>query len=337
MAGGDATIEDVAARAGVSVATVSRAVRGLPNVSPATRQRVLAVAAELDYRPHPQAARLATGRTRAIGMAVPLLNTWYHSQLLAGAEAVLQAEGYELLVYSVTGPEARRRFLAEAQPFRRRVDGLVLADLHLPEGEAEDLAALGVAIVTVGQRSPHLASVQIDDREGVRMAVRHLVELGHTRIALVGGLAENPLGFSVPEVRRGAWEDSLTEAGLPHDPGLVELGNDDVQGGVEAGRSLLSAERPPTAVFAASDEMAFGVLRAARDARLQVPDQLSVVGFDDHDLSRFFDLTTVVQSVVQQGAVAARALLDLLVGGDISHQMVPVSLVVRASTAALSP
>jgi LacI family transcriptional regulator, repressor for deo operon, udp, cdd, tsx, nupC, and nupG len=328
-----ATIEDVAASAGVSMATVSRALRGLSNVAPDTRARVEAAAAALQYRPDPNAARLAAGNSRAIGVAVPFLGAWYFSQVLAGTEAVLAPAGYDLLVYAAAEPGDRRRFLSDALPVRKRVDGLVLVDIHLPPDDADAWAASGVCVVTIGQRTESFPSVLIDNRTAAATAVRHLVELGHREIALIDS-ADDRFHFTVPELRRQGCQDALHEAGLSLRPEHVAHGRFTVDSGREAMEALLDAPVRPTAVFACSDEMAIGALQAARTRGLQVPGDVSVVGFDDHDLSSAIGLTTIRQPVADIGAQAASLLLAELAAGEPTrdHAVMPTDLVVRGST-----
>lgn len=329
------TIDDVATEAGVSVATVSRALRGLPNVAPATRARVLEAAARLSYRPDPNAARLAAGRTTTVGMAVPFVHRWYFAQVIGGVEGVLAPAGYDLMLYAIDGEDARRRFLAEAMPFRKRVDGLIVVDLHVSERETDELARTGVHLVTVGRRTERFPSVTIDNRAGATAAVEHLVGLGHRRIAYVGDTDEHPLGFAVPELRRDAYRLALGRHGLEVRPDWEVPGGFTIDGGVEAGRRLLAATPRPTAVFTASDEMAMGVLIAARELGVRVPDEVSVVGFDDHDAARPLGLTTVRQPAFAEGAAAAGLLLDEMAGHGTSpgRWEAPVELVVRDTTA----
>jgi DNA-binding LacI/PurR family transcriptional regulator len=329
-----ATIEDVATAAGVSVATVSRALRGLPNVAFSTRELVRTVADSLDYHADPAAARLATGRSRAIGIAVPLLNGWYFSQVVAGAEAVCTEAGYDLIVMGVTGDEARGNFLHGRSAVHRRVDALVMVDIPLTPEETEQLAGRGLPVVTVGGITDRFPSVGIDDVEVGRLATAHLIGLGHRRIALLGGQPEDPLGFDVPDLRRHGYERAHAEAGLPVDPRLLVGGNFSVTGGYEAMSALLGLGAPPTAVFAMSDEMAFGALWALRVLGLRAPEDLSVIGVDDHDVSAAVDLTTVRQRVADHGARAARLLIDGLTGATVTamrHQN-PVELVQRGTT-----
>lgn len=328
-----ASIGDVAARAGVSVATVSRALRDLPNVAPSTRDRVRMAAAELQYVADPNASRLAAGRTRTIGMVVPLITQWYFAQVVTGAEGVLAASGYDLLLYNVGGPSGRARFL-ESLPFRKRVDGVIVVDLPLSEREQERLQSAGAPVVLVGVRSRTAPTVTIDNVAAACTATRHLVNLGHERIGLVSGSPDDPLGFPAPLERRAGYQRVLEEAGLDARPELDVPGNFSMRGGAEAMAQLLAADRPPTAVFAESDEMAIGALKTVRDAGLCVPADISVIGFDDHEAAEYLGLTTMHQSVLDQGEVAAGVLLRTIEGGGRApeHIVLPTKLVVRTTT-----
>jgi LacI family repressor for deo operon, udp, cdd, tsx, nupC, and nupG len=331
-----ATIEDVAAAAGVSVATVSRALRGLPNVAWSTRERVAKAADALSYRADPSAARLASGRSRSIAIAVPLLNGWYFAQVVAGAEAVCSEAGYVLVVMCVADRSGRRALVDAATSIDRRVDGVVFVDVPVREDELESVAASGLRVVTIGQRCDGFSSVGIDDVAVGELAVAHLVGLGHRRIGIIGGQAEDQLGFVVPQMRQNGAERALTGAGLALDPALYVGGSFNVGGGREAMAELLARPDPPTAVFAMSDEMAFGAMQTLRSAGLRTPDDVSLVGVDDHDLAEVVGLTTVRQSAADHGARAARLVIDALDGVDdgtpvrIVHE---IELVVRETTA----
>lgn len=330
-----ASIDDVAGRAGVSTATVSRALRGLPNVSAATRDRVLRAAAELDYVVSPSASSLASGRSRVVGVVVPYVNRWFFSQVICAVEAVLRAAGFDLLLYNVGDDAARERFFRE-MPLRKRVAAVLVLSLAPSEAEADALRALGVPVVSVGSEADGLASVRIDDRAAGRAAVQHLVDLGHRDIALVSSGWPVPMHFTAPVDRRQAYLDVHRSTGLPVDPALEADGQFTLDGGERATTELLGRGRRPTAVFAMSDEMAFGVLRAMRRHGLRAPADLSVVGIDGHELADLLDLTTVAQPVLEQGEVAARLLLRLLDEGGRevpAPTVLPTRLVVRGTTA----
>jgi DNA-binding LacI/PurR family transcriptional regulator len=329
-----ATIGDVASVAGVSVATVSRALRGLPNVSPDTRARVAEAAALLRYQPDPHASRLATGRTNTIGMAVPLLDRWYFGKVVAGVESVLTSCAHDLILYEVDGEAALRRFLSESAPYRKRTDGLILAELTVPRDLLSDLVAAGVVMATVGDRTEEFPSVCIDNEAAARLVMTHLIELGHRRIGVIRGQSSAPVHFDVPDLRlRGALA-TLEEAGLPPAPAHVQSGAFTIKGGFDAMTKMLEHSEAPTAVFAFSDEMAIGAIRAARDHGLVVPGDLSVAGFDDHDVSWAVELTTVAQPVVGLGESVAQLLLDRLDDrrAPVRHLVHDVTLVERATT-----
>lgn len=331
-----ASIGDVAARAGVSVATVSRALRGLPNVAPSTRNRVLAAAAALHYVADPNASRLAAGKTRTIGIVVPLFTQWFFTQVVAGAEGVLAASGHDLLLYSVGGHEGQERFL-DRLPFRKRVDGLVMIDVPLTEAQQDRLASAETPVVLVGVRSSRFPTVTIDNEAAATTATRHLLNLGHRRIGLISGVPDDPLHTPTPLERRIGYRRALAEAGVELRPDLDVSGNFSMQGGAEAMAQLLAVDRPPTAVFSQSDEMAIGALRTIRDAGLDVPGDVSVVGFDDHEAARYVGLTTIHQAVMAHGEVAAELLVGRLRdgcddGSDPTHVVMSTKLVVRATT-----
>ena len=333
MANSRPTIKDIARVTGVSVATVSRALRDLPYVAPETRSRVLEVAAELQYEAHPQASRLVSGRTWTIGVVAPQFGTWFPFRALGGINSVFAEAGYDVLISMMTAPGDRRRFLQDARYFCRRVDGLVLIDTFVSvEGDSAD-AFFDRPAVAVGERLDGASSITIDNRSAARRAVGHLVELGHARIGLVSGPPLPDLPTPVPEQRRLGYEDALRAAGLPVDPGLAVSGEWTATGGAAALASLLDGPDPPTAVFCMSDEMAFGVLRAAARGGLTVPDDLSVVGFDDHDLAGAMGLTTMRQAVDAMGVRAAETVLGLIDGAPVTDVTRDVPLIVRETTA----
>lgn len=325
------TIEDVAQAAGVSVATVSRALRDLPNVAPSTREKVRSVADELQYRPDPSASALAAGRTRTVAMAVPVLDSWYFTQVMAGAEAVLSGAGYDLLLFSVDTNERRQRLLSG--PLLKRADGLIVVDLRIPRGEVDALLASPLEVVAVGIEIPGASAVVVDDHRIAFEAVSHLASLGHQRIALIEGLPDDPLRFHVPAERRRGYSDALAAAGCSEIDDFVVAGNFSVEGGREAMARLLDGPQPPTAVFAMSDEMAFGALRELWDRGLDAPSDVSVIGVDDHDFASIVGLTTVQQEVARHGEVAARILLDRLDAGqrDIVRHTATATFIERST------
>lgn len=333
-----ASITDVARAVGVSASTVSRALRGQPGVSDRMRERIAEVAASLGYTASRSASSLASGRTFTIGVAAPYVGRWFFGTVLDAAEKVFSGGGYDLLLYNLGSTEARKRFFTTL-PVRKRVDA-ILSLLIPDQEEAKALRSLKVPMAaTVGGPIPGFTVVGIDDRLGATAAVRHLVNLGHRRIGMIAG-PSGPLHWTTPIERRQAYLDVLDEAGLAYDPALEVDGAYTVRGGERAMTELLATPRPPTAVFAQSDEMAMGALRALRLHRLKVPDDVSVIGFDDHELSEVIGLTTIAQPVARQGAEAARLLLRQLENPDAAapdHVQMPTKLILRDTTAPPRP
>jgi LacI family repressor for deo operon, udp, cdd, tsx, nupC, and nupG len=328
-------IRHVAKLAGVSVGTVSRALRGQPGVAAETRHRVKAAAGKLGYVASPSAASLASGRTMAVGVVVPYLTRWYFASVVQGAEAVLADAGYDVLLYDLAGRTDTRARLLGGRLLEKRVDAALLVTLDLDPTERKALRGLGRPVALVGGRAD-FPSVSIDDVEAGSTATQHLLDLGHRRIAFVGidRLARGT--FRAAGDRRRGYRRALRLAGVTVDPTLELPGDFSVAGGRRAMHELMSLDDPPTAVFAASDEMAMGCLHAIRQAGRQVPGDFSVIGIDDHEMSAMQDLTTVAQPVVEQGRIAAGLLLKLLRGEMMPAEaavVVPTQLVVRSTTA----
>ncbi|NNE10729.1 MAG: LacI family DNA-binding transcriptional regulator [Ilumatobacter sp.] len=333
------SIEDVAAAAGVSVATVSRALRDLPNVAAATRQRVRDAAEQLDYQADPAAARLATGRSQTVAIIVPYLNGWYFSHVVAGAEAVCAEAGYDVIVMGV-GAATRDADVAKAtKGLHRRADAAIFVDVRVGDAELDALDRQSLAVVSVGREMQDAPSIGIDDVEVGRLATQHLLALGHRRIGMIHGPEQDPFRFVVPQQRQRGYELALADAGIALDPSIQAPGTFTVDGGTAAFDRVMGGDGPPTAIFAVTDETAFGVILAARTRGIRIPEDVSLIGVDDHDLSAVVGLTTVHQDVAAHGARAARAAVAMLEGEDAptGRQNQPVELVVRHTTAPPAP
>lgn len=330
------TIRDVADAAGVSTATVSRALRGLPHVDPQTRAKVEKVAREMDYVVSPSASRLASGRTGTIAVIAPFIARWFFATVLSGVESVLQSSDIDLLVFEVGDPATTYRVPPE-QRLRGRVDGLLVVSLPSDEAAVADLLSLGLPVSLIGSAAPGVPSVSIDDVTAGRVATQHLINIGHERIGIITG-QPNPTGFTPAEDRRRGYRTALDEAGLEYRPGFEGYGYFTVAGGEQAMTGLLALAQPPTAVFAASDEMGFGAIRALQRHGLRPGHDVAVIGVDGHDLSDLLDLSTVVQPVRDLGRMATESLLAQLrlPPADRSQiaqaTSVPTTLVVRGST-----
>jgi DNA-binding LacI/PurR family transcriptional regulator len=328
-----ASIEDVARRAGVSIATVSRSLRGLPDVAAATRDRVLTAARELDYVASPFAARLASGRTATVGVVVPFVNRWYFAEILGAVEAVLHQAHFDLLLYNLGDEAGRQRFFTDL-PVRKRVDALLIASLVLSDEETDALTSLGVPVGLLGVDHPLFHSTRIDDRGSAFAAVSHLIELGHRRIGLIGGDTDDPMRFTPPHHRRVGFIEALATAGVEPAAELEHLGYFTTAGGRAATEALLAASGRPTAIFAESDEMAYGALLALRRAGLRVPQDVAVIGFDDHASAELLDLSTIRQPVDDQAVDLTTRVLAAIAEPSIPArvEVLPTSLVVRGST-----
>lgn len=335
------TIYDIADRARVSIATVSRVFNEHPRVSEATRRRVFTVAEELGYEPHASAQSLARQNTQLISAVVPMMTSFFFMEVLRGIQDRLDESAYDLLVYASRTLSRVDGQLGRAVQ-RGRSDGLLLVSTPLTPERARTLANSRRAVVLVDSSHDDFDSVAIDNRRGGLEATRHLLENGHERIGLV-----LPVETSVPAAeRRAGYVDALTEAGLDVDERLVVCADwDRDQDGYTryAGycgmKALLDrfegdpAGRP-TAVFVAADVMALGALRAAHEAGLRLPDDLQMVGFDDTASAAYVGLTTLAQPMVEMGRLATEKLLRRLRDPETppSHTVFAPQLVVRETS-----
>ncbi|MEO1056709.1 MAG: LacI family DNA-binding transcriptional regulator [Actinomycetota bacterium] len=340
-----ARIEDVAGAAGVSVATVSRALRGLPNVAESTRRRVADVAEQLGYQPDPAATRLAAGRTNTVIVVVPHLGSWYFSNIVAGVEAVCTNAGYDVLVIGADEPSRVDRLIDERSQLERRADGVVLVDIPVAGELAESLASRRVRVATVGWRVGDHPAVVLDDPAVGALAAEHLLQLGHRELGVIGGDLD-PIAFEVPERRLRGFRERCSQHGVQLAAHRIVGGGFRLDGGYAAMATLLESE-PPTAVFAMSDEMAFGALMALQERGLRPGRDVSVIGVDDHEFAHVVKLTTIRQDVIGNGAAAARVLIAALQQQDATsadnvavehHEAAPpgFSLVARSTTGPLN-
>jgi DNA-binding LacI/PurR family transcriptional regulator len=295
---------------------------------------VQSAAEELGYVASPSASRLATGRTRTVAVIVPLLAKWFFAEVIAAAGRVLSDAGYDVLLTELPTPAKRADFFA-APRLRGRSDGALVIALQLTSEELEALQGQGQRVALVGLERPGASSIRVEDRDGGRAATRHLVNLGHQRIAFLS-IEEAPgstLGGVPPAQRLLGYRDALREAGIPRDSALELRVDNTTDAGADAVAGLLSLAEPPTALVAASDELAFGALATLRRSGLRVPDDFSVVGYDNHELAATVDLTTIDHGVAEQGRLAAEALVTSLAGASPAIGRIAPRLVVRGTTA----
>ena len=337
MARKSVTIRDVARRAGVSVATASRALNGKQVVNTQTRDRILAVMEELGFRPSPAARRLSLGRTLTVGVVVSFLTRPQAAERLRGVDTVLTDSEFDLVVYNVESVQKRDHYLASLA-HSQRTDGLMVMSLPPPEEAVPPLSQSPVPVVFIDVHTPsvaQLARVIGDDVRGGALVGRHLVGLGHRRIAFIGDAIQSPFGFTSSRDRERGLTQELAAAGIDIPPAWVGHGAHGRYEARELARRILAGHDRPTAIFAASDTQALGVVAAARELGLHVPDDVSVVGFDDIEAADYVGLTTVSQQLFESGRLGAEMLL-----AEIEHrserppvaQLTP-QLVVRATTA----
>lgn len=332
--GGTPTLEMVAARAGVSRATVSRVVNGSPKVSPDVAEVVREAIAALNYVPNRAARSLASRRTQAIALVVPestsrVFNDPFFATLVQGVGLALSTTEYTLsmLIESETGGEKTRRYLLGGN-----VDGALVASHHTGDHSYANVSrslpvVFGGRPLDASESVTH--TVDVDNTHGAELATQHLLDRGRRRIATIAGPQDMPPGVD----RRRGWQTTLERAGLPAD--MVEYGDFSPASGAIAMRRLLERHPDLDAVFAANDQMAIGAYSAIADAGRTVPADVAVVGFDDdrYASTSMPPLTTVHQPSLEMGAEMARTLVRLIEGSDVAQStLLPTSLVIRQST-----
>ncbi len=337
-AGGRVTIADVAADAGVGVGTVSRVLNGSDQVRPATLRAVQDSIDRLGYRPSHAATALVRGTPRTVAVVVAHMTRPSTVVRVASALTVLAEAGYDTIVCNVDTPAERDRHLETLLP-AHRADGVLAISVPLSREQWAPFGRARVALVSVDAVTPGVPQTIVDNVAGGRLAVRHLIGLGHRRIGFVGDVAfTRPpagLGFTSSADRLRGYRQALAEAGLGFEARLIRRGPHDAATAAEHAAELLSAGNPPTAIFAASDTQAIGVLAAAERFGVAVPGQLSVIGFDDIESAAFLGLSTVRQPLARSGAEGAQRLCALLRGERLPARRseLPLELVARASTA----
>lgn len=330
---GAATIADVAARAGVGVSTVSRVLND-GQVSAPTRTKVLAAMSDLTYRPQASARALASGATGMLGMVIPFFTHPSAVERVRGVLAAMETTSHELVLCNVADPSQRDEYLGRSTPLDR-TDGLLIVSLSPRDDEANALLRAGVPVVLVDAHHPRLPRVVTDDMHGGALATRHLLELGHERIAFVGDVSDPGYGFVASRRRLAGYREALQAAGVPASPSLCREGPHDRLVAHRLTRELLSLPQPPTAIFAASDTQALGVLEAAGFEGFAVPGDLSVIGFDNLEVSPYVGLTTVCQPLQESGRRGIERLLAALHGEDDGplEEQLELDLKVRRTTA----
>jgi DNA-binding LacI/PurR family transcriptional regulator len=327
-------MEEVAARARVSTATVSRVINGSPLVRPRTAERVWEVIRRLGYYPDTQARALVSGKTRMFGLIISDITNPFFPELVKSFEFAATLRGYEVIVAN-TDYNSERMAMCVRRMIERKVDGVAILTSEIDRHLLTELSRRRQPIVFfgVGAVKSLISDINVDYEHGIRQAVRHLVELGHKRVGFISG----PLELRSARTRREAFLKCIRSCGIPVEPRLIFEGNHKIDGGQAAMKQLLSSLPQPTAVLTSNDLTAIGALQAIASAGLSVPGDISVIGFDDIELSRFTrpPLTTIRLSRDEIGRKAFDALYRSAEGLRKSGERIAIStdLVVRESTA----
>jgi LacI family transcriptional regulator len=335
------TISDIAREARVGVGTVSRVLNNHPNVSQATREKVLEVAQKLNYQPHAFAQGLARRRSNILAAIIPFFTNYFFIEILHGIQDKIQSLGYDLMLYGLNenNPEQFEKYLLRATQ-KGRVDGLMLFSLRLPPDFAEQYRGINQPFVLVDCYQQEFDSITVDNCTGAYAATKHLVSLGHTRIGMINA---NP-GAPPAQQRLEGFKNALKESGLSCDNKLIKSSKVVKYDGFsrEAGylamiEMLEMGAARPTAIFVASDIQAMGAMTALRDNGLKVPDDMAIVGFDDIELAQHIGLTTVRQPMYEMGVLAVGRILDRMTdrNGSVTHTTFTPKLIVRESCGAV--
>jgi DNA-binding LacI/PurR family transcriptional regulator len=314
------TLQDMASILNLSKSTVSRALAGDPRVAEATRNRVVALAERIGYRPNPIAQGLATRRTNIIGLAVPCaprsLSDPFYLEFLGAAGDTAMRYGYSLLLSAADGDGADGYHPHMELAHSARVDGMILTEPKIQDERVGILRKMGLPFVFLGMaEDPDVSWVSGENTGGAAEAVAHLIDLGHRKIACVTGPADQ----TASETRFKGYREALAEAGIPLDLNIVASGDFTQIGGYQAMKSILRHDGDISAVFASNDVMAFGVMRALREAGLVIPDDVSVLGFDGIPLTQYVDppLATVRQPISELGSAIVEVLVEQMNGKSL--------------------
>lgn len=328
-------IKKVAERAKVSTATVSRLINKTSYISPETAEKVWSAIKELGYYPNVNARGLASGRSLLLGLIVSDIVNPFFPELVKSFEESAMAQNYEIITAN-TNYDAARTALRVRQLIERRVDGVAVMTSEMDQSLIDELSTRGIPIVFLdtGKVRENISNVRIDYEQGISEAVNHLLELGHRQIGFISG----PLGLKSARIRRSAFLKFLKKQGIIEKKELVTMGNYKIGGGREAMTELLKLKERPTAVLASNDLTAIGALQALRTHGLRVPEDISLIGFDNIDLAQSTDppLTTVNVSRSKVAESAFELLFASINGKTIQRELhVETNLVIRESTAAL--
>ena len=326
------TIKDVAQKAQVGIGTVSRVLNNSPAVKDSTRQKVKDAIADLNYTPNPHARHLSMGKTWHIGVMLPHLTLPSYIERLRGVQYALQDTEYELILYSVGNPSQRDKYFDKLSK-SKDIDGLLIISLPPNKEQAEKFVKSKTPIVLVDASQENLCHIIVDDIAGGELATQHLIDLGHRKIAFLSDHLDTPFQRSA-EDRYTGYRQALEKAEIRLQEKYLITGKIGRQDARQMAKKLLALESPPTAIFAASDTQAIGVLDAAKELNIQIPSELSVIGYDGIRDSEYVNLTTVSQPLLDSGVRGIELLLKAIASKHakcVKH-IQPIKLVKRGTT-----
>ncbi len=329
------TIKDVADRAGVGIGTVSRVLNGSPQVRQETRQRVLAAIQELGFKPNTAARQLSGGRTFTIGVVSPMITLPSFIERLTGIQDVLDAANYDLVLYSIRYVDQFQRQLRTLAK-QNRVDGLIIIlSMHFHEDEIRQVSPTLPVVVVDNDTIEHYPHIMIDNFEGGRLATNYLIERGHRQIGFVGDVESDAFGYTCTYRRYEGFRAAIAEAGVETNEAWCRFGDLSEKAARESARTILTLPERPTAIFAGYDTLAFGVMAAAQELGLRVPDDIAIMGFDDIQTANYLNLSTVRQNLGESGRLGARLILDWLRNGYVDEKdwatKLPLEIIPRAT------
>ncbi|SCY89581.1 LacI family DNA-binding transcriptional regulator [Alkaliphilus peptidifermentans] len=308
-------IKDVASQAGVSVATVSRVLNNSNSVKPETYEKVLQVIKEMQYKPNAIARSLKVKNTKTIGIMIPDISSYFFPEVVRGIEDVANMYDYNIILCNTDlNRDKEQKYLQVLT--EKQVDGMIFMSNIITKELGAKLKSLQIPVVLVSTDYEDLPAVTIDNHEASKRMIEYLIEKGHDRIGMITGKEDDPIaGIS----RIEGYKKALQDRGREIDCSLIVAGDYRFNSGYQGGKKLLTLSQRPTAIFAASDEMAFGVIKAAAELKLAIPTEIAIAGFDDIDMSQKIvpSLTTIAQPMYNMGAVGMRLLTKILNGEDI--------------------
>ncbi len=327
------TIRDVAKKAGVGVGTVSRVLNDSASVSEVTRQKVLDAITELQYTPNPAARRLSRGKTMVIGAIVPYFTNPSVVRRLQGVVSIIAESEYDLVLFDVESEDKRDDFLKNI-PRRHMVDGLLLVSLNPNDEDVTQIINEQIPTVLIDAFHNKMSRVIVDNVIGGYQATQHLIDLGHRKIGFISDYLEDPFNSPVRDRFRG-YKNALANASIPINPDYHQQGPHGRSEAQQMAQTLLNLPEPPTAIFAYSDTQAVGILEIAREMGIDVPGQLSVIGFDNIEAAEYLRITTVRQALYESGVRGCKLLFEIMADPlqtpvEIS---LPTKLMLRDTTA----